>query len=183
MYCAHCGTELAPAAKFCHACGSASFSPSSAALGPAEGPSQTTPLTTSSKPKASRRSQWSLKVTTEQEARKAIRESALGFYFVAGLQALLGGLVLGPSALIDAALFAGLGFWLHKTSSKVAATILAVLAAVSIGTTFWNQATGAMGGRNVVLSLIVFWVAVRALIATYKLPDLVQREPGVGTAG
>jgi serine/threonine protein kinase len=119
---------------------------------------------------------WSsLRVSTKQEAHKAIGDSAKAFYVVAGMQA-LASIIFGPSSLIDGALFAGLSAWLHKKSSRTAATLLASLSALSIGTTAWNLVAGEIGGRNVVLSLIVFWAAVRAMVATYKLPALSERQ-------
>jgi zinc-ribbon domain len=180
--CTQCGTDLAPNAKFCHACGFAAFSQSRpfSSLSPSVVKAATVPTDSTQKP--SRWSAWSLKVSTEEQARKAIRESAVGFYAVAGIQA-LASLFLGASVLIDAALFAGLGLWLHRKGSKVAATLLAILAAITIGTTFWNQVTGAFGGRNIVFSLIVFWAAVRAVIATYKHPALATRDGKLEVAG
>ena len=179
MYCIQCGTELASEAKFCHACGSAAFSASRLVSLDTQKAEKTTPPPSVAPKQSSKWSGWSLKVSTEEQALKAIRESAMGFYVVAGMQALMV-LILGAFALIDASLFAGLGFWLHMRSSRTAATLLAILSAVSIGTTVWNQVTGDLGGRNVVLSVIVFWAAVRAVIATYKLRSLTNTERPFG---
>jgi hypothetical protein len=115
------------------------------------------------------RAQWSLKVETAEQARKAIRDAAMGFYAVAGIQAVVA-IVLGVSMLWDAAVFAGLGFWLHRRNSRVAAVLLLVDAGIGIVVTGMNQFGGGQGGRNVVLALIVFWAALKAVIATFKLP-------------
>ena len=125
---------------------------------------------------------WSLRVESVDEARKTIRDSAMGFYTIAGIQALVS-LLLGMSMLLDAVLFAGLAFWLQRTQSKVPASLLLGLAAIGIITTAMNQFGGGRGGRNIILSVIVFWVAVRAVVATYKLPRLLAQQPPPSVAG
>lgn len=131
---------------------------------------------------ATRSTFWSLRAESVDEARRMIRESAIGFYTITGIQVVLS-LLLGMSMLIDAVLFAGLAFWLQRTHSKIAATLLLGLAAISIVTTAMNQFGGGAGGRNVVLSVIVFWVGVRAVVATYKLPRLLAQQPPPVVAG
>jgi serine/threonine-protein kinase len=153
----------------------------------ADTPQQTSfvPSSSRSHPRPSKRSSksiaWSLRVSTKEEAQKAIGEAAKAFYLVAGMQA-LASIIFGSSSLIDGALFAGLSAWLHKKSSRTAATLLASLSALSIGTTVWNAVTGALGGQNVVVSLIVFWAGVRAVVATYKLPALSGRQWAIAQA-
>lgn len=131
---------------------------------------------------ATRSTLWSLRAESVDEARRMIRGSAMGFYAIAGIQAVIS-LLLGMSMLIDAVLFAGLAFWLQRTHSKIAATLLLGLAAISIVTTGMNQFGGGAGGRNIVLSVIVFWVGVRAVVATYKLPRLLAQQPPPVVAG
>lgn len=131
---------------------------------------------------ATRSTLWSLRAESVDEARKMIRESAIGFYTVAGIQAVVS-LLLGMSMLLDAVFFSGLAFWLQRTHSKIAATLLLGLAAISIVTTTINQFGDGAGGRNIVLSVIVFWVGVRAVVGTYKLPRLLAQEPPPVVAG
>jgi len=104
------------------------------------------------------------------------------FYTIAAIEAAVA-LLLGPSILLDAGLFAGLGIWLHRTNSRVAATLLLILAGISIVTTASNQFGGGQGGRNIVLAVIVFWIAIRAVFATYKLPALTREEALADVAG
>lgn len=66
---------------------------------------------------------WSLRVASIDDARRMIRESAMGFYAIAGIQAVVS-LLLGMSMLIDAVLFAGLAFWLQRSQSRIAASLL-----------------------------------------------------------
>ena len=123
---------------------------------------------------------WSVRVESIEDARRMIRESAMGFYAIAGIQAVVS-LLIGMSMLLDAVLFAGFAFWLHQTQSRVAASLLLALAAASIVTTVMNQVGSGTGGRNIVLSLIVLWVAVRAVVASYKLKHLLAQQPPAAT--
>lgn len=118
---------------------------------------------------------WSMQVETADGARKMIRESAQAFYAVAAIQTVVA-FFLGRSMLVDAAVYAGLGFWLQRGHSRVAATLLLLAATIGIATTAMNQFGGGQGSRNVVLAIIVLWAAVRAVIATYKLSRLTQQE-------
>jgi hypothetical protein len=81
---------------------------------------------------------------------------------------------LGAEVLIDAAAFAGLGFWLYRTHSRAAATLLVGLSALGVGMTAMAPFGGRVGGRNVVLAVVVFWAALRAALAAYKPPGLLQ---------
>jgi hypothetical protein len=119
---------------------------------------------------------WSVRVESVDEARKMIRDSAMAFYAIAGIQAVVS-LLLGLSTVVDAGLFAGLAFWLQRRKSRTAASLLLCLAALSVLSTASNQFGGGTGGRNVVLSVIVLWSAVRAVVATYKLPRLLAASP------
>jgi len=120
---------------------------------------------------------WSLQFDSADEARKAAKESAIAFYVLAGIQALVS-LVLGWSILIDAVLFAALGVWLHLAHSRIAATLLLILAGAGAVTTLMNKfGMYQGGGSNVFLALIASWAAVRAVVATYKLPGLLKQQP------
>jgi len=131
---------------------------------------------------AARSTFWSFRVESIDDARKMIRESVMGFYAIAGIQAVVS-LLLGMSMLLDAVLFAGLAFWLQRAQSRVAATLLLGLAAIGIVMTAMNQFGGGQGGRNIVLSVIVLLAGVRAVVATYKLPRLLAQEPPAPVAG
>jgi len=121
------------------------------------------------------KTQWSLRMATEQEARKAIQDSAKAFYVLAAIQAVLA-FALGPSALWDAGLLAVLGFWLQRRESKVAAVLLLLASAYGIYATGVNRFGGGHGGRNIVLAVIMCWVALRATVACFQLPALAEKE-------
>jgi hypothetical protein len=121
-------------------------------------------------------SSW--RINSEGQARKAIRESVIGLYAVAGIQAIAflylaiaESLILYEAAL-SAFLLSGLGLWMHKTKSKIAATFLLVLSTMSVGTTMWNRFGGGEGGQNIILALMILGLAIRAAVATYKLRHL-----------
>lgn len=88
---------------------------------------------------------------------------------MAGIQ---GGLAffIAPSMLIDAALYAGLGLILMKWKARRAAVLLLVLSGFAALVTAMNK-LGLMseGGTNIILALIVFWAAIWAVEATFKL--------------
>lgn len=114
-------------------------------------------------------SSLNLKIENRQEAQKAIRSSSIAFLVIAGLQALLGFLVM-PAVLLDAALYAILALLLYFLKSRVVAIILLLLALLTLVTTVLNR-FGLMdsGGNNIVLALIVVYIAVRAVLATFAL--------------
>jgi hypothetical protein len=119
--------------------------------------------------------EWSLKMETEQEARRAIHDSAKAFYVLAAIEAVLA-FVVGLWALGDAGIFALLGFWLQRRESKVAAVLLLLVSAYGIYSTAVNRFGGGQGGQNIVLSVITCWVALRATVACFKLPALAGKE-------
>jgi hypothetical protein len=134
------------------------------------------------------RRHWSLRFVGPDEAVAAVKESAIVFYIVAGLQTLASALV-GPSSLVDAAVFAVLGLWLHLGRSRVAATLLLLAAVASVPMTLANVAgLGLGGGKNIVLALLTTWAGLRAVAATYQLPRLLSVRkrlagPKVAAAG
>ena len=119
---------------------------------------------------------FSLTVTSAAQAATVTKECAVGFYVLAGIQG-LAALLLGPSMLIDALLLAALALWLHLGQSRVAATLLLVLTVVGAGATLLNRLGQPVGGgNNIILAAIAVWVAIKAVVATYRLPGLVAAE-------
>jgi hypothetical protein len=120
------------------------------------------------------------RMQTPDDARKVVKESAYAFYFVAGIQGLVG-IFFAPSLLVDGVIFAVLAFLLHKRSSRAAAVMLCVLSVIAICSTLLNifGDTG-IGGNNIVLAIIMVWISVRAIQATYllrKMKDAVVAPP------
>lgn len=105
------------------------------------------------------------------EADEAIRDCSKGFFFIAALTGAVG-VFLGAGMLLDAALLAGLAFWMRSRSSQVAALLLLLLAALGIVSTVMARMGMAEGGRNVFLALITFGMAWRSVMATRVLGRL-----------
>ncbi|MDH4162178.1 MAG: hypothetical protein OEW15_05750 [Nitrospirota bacterium] len=109
------------------------------------------------------------RITSRDEALRTIRHSSLAFFIVALLQGGIG-LYLSPAMLTDAALFGVLGFILYRWQSRVAASLLVVLSLLACIVTVLNRlGVMAEGGTNLVLAVIILWIAVRAAEAAFKL--------------
>lgn len=109
-------------------------------------------------------------VESADEARSVIVDASNAFYFLAALNLLLG-LVFMPGAIVDAVLMAGLSLWLRNTASRLAASLLLLLALAALVSTGMALAGMLPGGRNVYLALIMAGVSYRAFRATLILAD------------
>ncbi len=112
---------------------------------------------------------WFGEIETREEALKVIKDASNGFYFFAGLQIVLGYFIMGASAIVDGVIFAVLAFLLRKFNSMVIAIFLLLLSVAGIVITGINRFGGGTGGRNIILAVIMVWVSVRAIQATFKL--------------
>jgi hypothetical protein len=109
------------------------------------------------------------KIENREDALKTIKDVSAGFFVVAAIQGALS-FVIGMSILFDAALYAGVGFWLRKTNSRVAAVILLVVSWVGAGVTVANKAGANLGGgNNIFLAVILAWASIRGVEAAFKL--------------
>jgi len=108
-------------------------------------------------------------IETKEEARKTIRDASYGFLFLAVLTG-VASFVLGAALLTDAALYLVLALLLFWLKSRIVAVLLLVLSCMSLIVTILNK-LGKMdqGGGNVLLAIIVVWVAMKAVEATFKL--------------
>lgn len=112
---------------------------------------------------------WVTKIESREDALKMVKDTSTGFFVVAGIIAAIS-FVLGPSLLVDAVLYAVGAFFLRRYNSRVAAVLLLILASASAAVTFANMAGANLGGgNNAFLAVIIFWAAIRAVEATYKL--------------
>lgn len=116
------------------------------------------------------------KIENRDDALKTIRDTSIAFLVVAGIQGAIV-IFLAPSGLLDAALYVILGLILMKWKSRTAAVLLLLLSGLSAVVTVMNK-LGLMseGGSNILLALIVFWAAVRAVEATFKLHGKFAKE-------
>jgi hypothetical protein len=123
-------------------------------------------------------SNWFKAIKTREEALKTIKDSSSVFFFVAALQAAIGiwmatqypdaGFDMGET-VITVAIYAIFAAWLRWGRSRTAAVVLLLVATVALVTTIAAQLNIIQGGKNVVLALIVFWAAVKAVEATFKV--------------
>jgi hypothetical protein len=144
----------------------------------------------SQKPK----SNWFQAINTRQEALKTIKESSTVFFFVAALQAAIGiwvatrypdlGFDVGET-IIDVAIYGVFAAWLRWGLSRTAAVVLLLAATVALIMTIGAQLKVIQGGKNLWLALIVFWTAIKAVEATFKVhgrykQDATEVEPQFG---
>jgi hypothetical protein len=119
-----------------------------------------------------RASEWKSLFTRIEDAagaRKQISSVAGACYVVGGITA-IAAFFIGLDALIDGLLFAGLGLWLHRRESRVAAVPLLLLSSAGLVVTALNHFGGGTGGRNLFLAALMLWAGIRAVEATFKLP-------------
>jgi hypothetical protein len=111
------------------------------------------------------------------DALKMTRNAAYSFYLVAALQCAIGVLV-APALVIDAVIYLILAFFIHRFKSRIASLSLLLLVGLVLITTFQNRiGGGGEGGNNLLLSLIMVGVAIRAVEATFKYQN--YRKAGV----
>jgi hypothetical protein len=116
-------------------------------------------------------------IDTREEALKMCKDAALGFFFVAALQGALG-FFLMPSMLIDAVILGLLAFFLMKSQSRAAAVLLLLVSAGQATVTLLNRlGVTQMGGKNIILAVIMVIAAVRAVEATFKLQGRFTQPP------
>lgn len=117
------------------------------------------------------------KIETREDALKVVKDASIGFFAVAGLQAILAAFI-APSLWMDAIILAVLAAGLMKFHSRLAAVLLVLVSGGEAFVTVMNR-LGVMheGGKNVVLAFIMLVVAIRAVEATYKLANNNFRTP------
>jgi hypothetical protein len=114
---------------------------------------------------------------TRDQALKMTRDAAYGFLFVAALHALLGFFFM-PAVLVDAVILAVLAFFLLRTQSRVAAVLLLLVSSGQAAVTVLNRlGMTQLGGKNIILAVIMLIVAVRAVEATFKLQGRFTQPP------
>ena len=105
-------------------------------------------------------------VQSVEDARKTLREIGMAFYFISGLIAVVS-LFLKYNSLYDALIYVAIGYSLHKCQSRTGAVFAVLVSCASIFVTGYNLvSTHPTGGRNIVLAIIVFAYALRAVKAS-----------------
>jgi len=117
-------------------------------------------------------------IKTRDDALQMINDAAIGFFLVAGVQA---GVLLFTQQTVSrtALIYALLAVVLLKWKSRVVAILLLMVAATSLIVIILNL-LGVLteGDTNLVLTLLLLWVAIRAVEATFKLHDRFATPPG-----
>jgi len=117
------------------------------------------------------------KIETREDALKAVRDCAGGFFVVAAIQGVLGTLLF-PSMIIDAVLIAVLAFILRQWHSRFAAVVLLLMSLVILGTTVANRiGVTSQGGGNIFLAVLMVLVAFRSVQATFILAKKAPPAP------
>jgi hypothetical protein len=116
-------------------------------------------------------------IKTRDDALQMINDAAIGFFLVAGVQA--GVLLFTQQTVSMTLIYALLAVVLLKWKSRVVAILLLMVAATSLIVIILNL-LGVLteGDTNLVLTLLLLWVAIRAVEATFKLHDRFATPPG-----
>jgi hypothetical protein len=134
---------------------------------------------------AAPKTRWFKAIQTREEALKTINSTSACFFMVAGLQAAIG-LLLSSYAgggfdpadfLVNAVLYVVFAAWLRWGRSRIAAVILLFIAIAALAMTVGAQLKIIKGGQNIWLAVIVFWAAVKAVEATFKLRGRFKQPP------
>lgn len=114
---------------------------------------------------------WFGKIETKDLALKVIKECSNGFYCVAAF-GVLASFFLGAAYLVDALLFIIFAFLLRKFKSMIVALILSLLSFLGLIFTLMNVFKISKGGTNLLLAIMLLWMSIRAVQATFKLSKL-----------
>lgn len=125
---------------------------------------------------------WILRIDSEDEAKKIIAEVAWLFIGLGVLTIILSLFLPDQISILDGAAYFLLGTLLGLKRNFWVAIILLLLSGISIFSTAYSALTGVPGGRNILLSIIVFYAAVQALLASWYLKKgAVKMDSGVLT--
>ena len=111
---------------------------------------------------------WFSKIKSRDDAIMIAKDSGMGFFVIAGIQAAMGAWI-APTLLIDAAIFAICGFFVRRSFSRTAAVIALLMSLIDVVGTVMSKIGESVGlGNNFLLVLLVL-SAVRSVDATFKL--------------
>ena len=114
-------------------------------------------------------SSWLSRIKTRQQARSMLREASYAMFFLAAVEAAFA-FKYGPVLVLIALLLAFGTFCVLRWQSRTAALFLLALAAgVAIVTLANNAGANLGGGKNIAFALILFWTAIKACEACFRL--------------
>lgn len=119
------------------------------------------------------------KIGNKEQAEYVIKQSSYGF-LVAGILNFVTvavlyfglGFKIGLASMIDGVIYLVLALLLLKLKSRVVAVILLLISGIGVVATFLNQIGVTVGGRNVILAVVIFYFAIASVYATFKYPKL-----------
>lgn len=114
------------------------------------------------------------KIKNQENALTVIKDASNTFYFLAAIQIILGYFIMGVEVIIDGVIFAVFAFLLRKFNSRVVAVILLLLSIAGLVITGINKFGSGTGGQNLFLAVIMVWVSVRSIQATFGLKKFQQ---------
>lgn len=116
---------------------------------------------------------WSFgKIESKEDCESIMKEVGIGFAVLGVIQWLIGCFVMWWWAIIDGVLFIVLWILLKYLNSRTVAILLSILALLAIYSTFMNNIWAWTGGKNTILSLIMWFAALRWMQATFKYHKL-----------
>jgi hypothetical protein len=108
-------------------------------------------------------------IDNREEALKTIKESSYVFLFIAILNGVTG-FFISPLLIGYAILFSILAMLLLWLKSRIIAVALLLVSGSSLVMTLLrNFNSTKAGGPSIILAIIVFWISIKALEATFKL--------------
>jgi hypothetical protein len=111
------------------------------------------------------------RIDTAEHALMAVRSIAKAFLWLAMAASVIGLLFQGPVLLVDTIIWAGLGFWLLRRQSRIAACLLLALAIIPLirwAFVFFTQHFYPFGGGNIFLGMAILAMAWRATYSTFR---------------
>ena len=127
------------------------------------------------KSKVSLKERYFYELTSSEICKKAIKEVAQGFYFLAGLAIVMSFLPIPQlkGMWLDGLIYLFLALFLHFKQSRIAAVFLVLLAGWSVVSTLLNIiGITHEGGSNIFLAIIMFVYALRGIQATFRYHKL-----------
>ena len=109
------------------------------------------------------------KIETRDDALKAVRDCAGGFFVVAAIQGLIGAFLV-PSMLIDGVLIGAFALILRQWHWRLAAIVLLSMALLMLVSTVGNRlGVTSQGGGNIFLAVLMVLAGIRSVQATFIL--------------
>jgi hypothetical protein len=124
---------------------------------------------------------WFSKIKSKKLATKLIRDGSSAFFVIAGIILVVGYFIsnknyeTGVIYMMISVVYAILAGVLLKWKSRIAAVLLSIMTFDALIATFSNRFGGGDGGKNIFLALVVFWLTVRLVKATFKLQGKFNR--------